>query len=148
MIFAKSYSDSGIYMTVRQVLPSDHFTDVRVYTSEKDRNDPDKKIYSNWMVRLVGAAHAKADTIVPGDTIILKEFRMSNPSYVSQSGTYTSYLRLLAWDFDIRKGDPNHKSTYKNTRFAKNASKKEDKKTYKKEPEPAPASEPDEEMPF
>lgn len=144
MIFARSYNDSGIYMTVKQVLPSDHFTDVRVYTSERDRNDPDKKTYSNWMLRLVGAAHAKADTIVPGDTIILKEFRMSNPSYVTQSGTYTSYLRLLAWDFDVRKGDPNHKST----RRTQSTYKKEDKKTYKKEPEPAPASEPDEEMPF
>lgn len=155
MLFVKSYGEAGCFMYVKQVFPSDNYTDLRVYSTEKDKNDPNKKVYSNWLVRCVGAAHKKAAAVVPGDVVVLHEFRLSNQGYVTDSGKYNNYLRIVAWDFDHQKDTGERYRTKQqeskgqaSAKPAQNTYKKEDKKTYKKEPEPAPVSDPDEEMPF
>lgn len=110
----------------------DRYADVRISTSEKKR-DGSGYINSNWFARFIGHAFEAVKQCSEGDSIILRNVKISNESY-EKDGERRSSLRLAVMSFDDGDSSGRPQSRPASKPSSKPASK--------------PAKQDDDEMPF
>lgn len=80
--------------------PSDRYTDTRISTSKKDRQTDEYKQDFSGFVRLVGAAHTKAQTMKNGDRFKILSCSVENTYDKESRVTYYNFIV-----FDIESAD-------------------------------------------
>ena len=86
-------NDAKIYAKVWHIDRQDKYTDVRISTSEKDKDG--NYINSNWFARLIGHAHQKLKDIKEEDRITITQAKLSNEPYTDKEGNKKSAFRFL-----------------------------------------------------
>ncbi len=96
------YCNNTIYAKVWSVTKSDKYIDLRVSTSEKDRDG--EYVDSTWFPRLIGHAfNSLKDTIKEGDRIIIEKSKFTNESYEAKDGSKKSRFRFLVFEARINE---------------------------------------------
>lgn len=96
MIYIK---DAKVYATVWKVENKGKYAEVRMSTSEKDKDG--KYINSNWnFVRFVGKAYDKIMHVKERDRICISAFKATNITKDNENGEKRTYFGLTVFDFD------------------------------------------------
>ena len=88
------FNTSKNYAKVWEVKPNDKYIDIRMTTSEKDKDG--KYVNSTWFARLIGHAfNTMKDKIKAGDRITITKSKMTNETQRTEDGNYKTWFRFL-----------------------------------------------------
>lgn len=90
------------YCTIWDIKPSEKYTDIRISTSEKNRDG--NYVNSNWFARCIGKAHNQIKNFEVKDRAIILSGKVTNETY-EKDGQKRSVLRVLI--YDLEKNEPN-----------------------------------------
>jgi hypothetical protein len=85
-----------VYAKVWSVTKTEKYIDLRVTTSEKDKEG--NYVNSTWFPRLVGKAFNSLKDIKVGDAIILTKCKLSNESKEDEEGNKKSFFRFVVFE--------------------------------------------------
>lgn len=95
------YVGNKIYAKVWAVKKFDKYMDLRVSTSEKDREG--NHVNSTWFPRLIGHAfNSLKDTLKEGDRIVINKAKLTNELYTNNEGVTKSALKFLVYDAEVQ----------------------------------------------
>lgn len=96
-------NNATIYAKVWDIKKSDKYADLRISTSEKDKNGDYHN--SNWFARAIGKAFNQLNGISVKDTVIISKAKLTNESYTDKDGNKKSSFKFIIMEFDTPKGN-------------------------------------------
>ncbi len=94
---------TNCYAKIWKIAPAEKYVDVRISTSEKDKDG--KYVNSNWFARCLGKAAEQISKFKEGDRIKINKGKVSNELYTDKNGDKKSALRVVI--FDLESADSN-----------------------------------------
>ena len=93
-----------IYAKVWEVKTFEKYLELRISTSEKDKNNEGQYINSTWFPRCIGHAfNALKGKVKEGDRIVINLSKLSNEKYTAKDGTTKSAFRFVILEASIEE---------------------------------------------
>ncbi len=89
---------TNCYAKIWKITPADKYADVRISTSEKDKDG--NYVNSNWFARCLGKAAKQILEIKEGERIKINKGKVSNELYTDKNGEKKSALRVIIFDLE------------------------------------------------
>lgn len=91
-----------IYAKVWEVKQFDKYLELRISTSEKNKNNEGQYINSTWFPRCIGHAFNSLNgKVKEGDRIVITLSKLSNEKYTAKDGTVKSAFRFVILEASI-----------------------------------------------
>lgn len=94
------------YAKVWDVQVNEKYVDLRISTSEKDKNE--QYVNSNWFARCIGQAYEPSTHLNKGDRIKITKGKVTNELHTNNQGEKKSYLRVVVLGLE----DANNSGSY------------------------------------